>query len=220
MSASQIAFWIITGIFLPLGLYLIFSRSDRDWVWGPILTVIGVVALIFAIRGLLREESHPEVPKPDVTLRFIYPEYPAPEFLNLSPTTARQVRYQVTLFNLDILSEHTDPLPIPTQAIDWIGPNSKIGPEDLFSTPLVKPLLQSGNRLIGSVGVSCPDCARGHTFIVYIEWGKGGWFTELSDISDGSVLIPHRFTRVEILGYSNSLLARIPQNARTPIIKR
>lgn len=59
MSPSQITFWIITGVFLPLGLYLIFSRSDRDWIWGPTLTVIGIVALIFAVRGLLREEPHP-----------------------------------------------------------------------------------------------------------------------------------------------------------------
>jgi hypothetical protein len=57
MSASQIAFWIITGVFLPLGLYLIFSRSDRDLFWGPVLTGIGIIALIFAIRGLLQEEA-------------------------------------------------------------------------------------------------------------------------------------------------------------------
>jgi hypothetical protein len=71
MSPSQIAFWIITGIFLPLGLYLIFSRSDRDWLWGSILTAIGSIALVFAIRGLLREESRPpETPPVLVGIRF------------------------------------------------------------------------------------------------------------------------------------------------------
>ena len=47
-----------------MGLYLIFSRSDRDWLWGSILTGIGSIALVFAIRGLLREESHPPEPPP------------------------------------------------------------------------------------------------------------------------------------------------------------
>src|SRR5260221_10298176 len=141
MSASQIAFWIITGIFLPLGLYLIFSRSDRDWLWGPILTVIGIVALVFAIRGLLREES----PKPDVTLRFVYPKSPALLIVNPSLVVARNIRYQVTLFNLDTLTEHdippNQPLPIPTQSIDWVGPNAAVGPQNVFFTPLVEPLL-------------------------------------------------------------------------------
>jgi hypothetical protein len=173
MSPSQIAFWIIAGIFLPLGLYLIFSRSDRDWVWGPILTLIGVVALVFAIKGLLREESKSEVLKSDVTLRFIYPKYPALLLVNQSGVVAREIRWQVTLWNLD-LPEHTNPLPIPTAIFDFILPHSSGGPQDLFSAPTIAPLLHPGNRLIGSASVSCPDCARGRTFIVYIVWAQGG----------------------------------------------
>ncbi|HWN59018.1 MAG TPA: hypothetical protein VNO74_13015, partial [Methylomirabilota bacterium] len=96
MSPSQIAFWVITGVFLPLGLYLIFSRGDRDWVWGTTLTVIGIVALVFAVRGLLLEP-----PKPDLTLRFVGPMGPVLQIVNQSDSVAREIRYQVTLFNLD-----------------------------------------------------------------------------------------------------------------------
>jgi hypothetical protein len=74
MSPSQITFWIITGVLLPLGVYLIFSRSDRDWIWGPILTVIGIVTLTFAVRGLLREQAAPKLagPTPSVTATAAY----------------------------------------------------------------------------------------------------------------------------------------------------
>jgi hypothetical protein len=214
MSTSQIAFWIITGIFLPLGLYLIFSRSDRDWVWGTILTVIGIVALIFAIRGLLREESRPEIPKPDVTLRFIYATEPALLLVNQSGAVARDIKWQVTVWNLD-LPDRTNPLPILTATFDFIMPRSSGGPQDLFSSQA--SLLHKGDRLIGSASVSCPDCSRGHTFIVYIVWEQGGWFTEALDKTGGEILMPKRFTKSDIAKYADYLMSLVPQSARAPI---
>jgi hypothetical protein len=36
-----------------------------------------------------------------------------------------------------------------------------------------------GDRLVGSAFVDCPECSKGHTYLVSITYGQGGWFVEL-----------------------------------------
>jgi hypothetical protein len=159
----------------------------------------------------------PTIPaRPDVTLRFIYPTEPALQLVNQSGVTARDIKWMVVLWNLD-MPDHTNPLPIRAQNFDFIMPHSPGGPEGLFDAPMAASLVRTGDHLIGSASVSCPDCARGHTFVVYITLGKGGWFTEVLDKTSGEVLTPRHLTRLEIAKYAQTLLSLVPQSARTPI---
>jgi hypothetical protein len=87
------------------------------------------------------DQAYPTVVRaalPDVTLHFVYPEYPSLVIANQSGTTAREIKWEVVLWNLD-LPEHTNPLPIPTASFDFIMPHSLGGPQDLFSSPAVAP---------------------------------------------------------------------------------
>ena len=119
--------------------------------------------------------SPPKESPADVALGFVYPKSPALMIANLSDSLARDIKWTVVLWNMD-LPDRNDPLPIPVSTFDWLKAREEGGPQDLFNGPLVAPLLKPGNRLFGSASADCPACARGRTYIVYIVWGQGGWF--------------------------------------------
>jgi len=167
-----------------------------------------------SVEADTRRGSTPEAP--DVTLRFLYSSEPVLQLLNQSDVIARDIKWSVVLWNLD-LPERNDPLPIPVATFDWIRPRQAGGPQGLFLAPSVRSLLRPGNRLVGSASVICPNCARGHTFFIYIVWGEGGWFTEIADMKDGEVFIPKRFTKTAIADFAKELL-KTPEGSRTAIV--
>jgi hypothetical protein len=173
------------------------------------------------------KESPPETaPKlPDVTLRFVYANEPALMLVNQSDVVAKQIKWTVVLWNMDnpkaySAGEHSpdphEPLQIPISVFDFL-PARASSIQNLLGSPLVTPHIKKGEKFFGSASVVCPDCERGHTFIVEFELGKGGWFTEILDKTNGDVFIPRRLTKDVVLEYRRELLARIPESARAPI---
>jgi hypothetical protein len=208
-----------------LGIYWILL-ADKSSIWKLVVGAMAGAIIAPSIIGALLWVNSREVPKesissesnsfPDVTLRFIYPKSPALQLINRSDKVARDIKYTVVIWNLD-LPDRVDPLPIPVSTFDWIRPHETGGPQNLFFTPTVAPLLNSGNRLLGSASVICPDCARGHTFVIYIVWEQGGWFAEVPDESTGNILTPKHFTKGEIAKYAEQLFSIIPEHSRIPI---
>jgi len=133
-----------------------------------------------------------ELPKPDVALHFVHPKAPALVITNLSDAVARDIKWAIAVWNMDI-PDRNDPLPIPVSTFDWIKAHDEGGPQGLFHGPLVAPLLKPGNRLFGSASVACPECIRGRTYIIYIELGNGGWFSEVENETSGQIIIPPNF---------------------------
>jgi hypothetical protein len=171
--------------------------------------------------GHPRETS--EVPKApaesfpaEVKLRFVYPKSPALVIVNSSDSVARDIKWLVALWNMD-LPDRNDPLPIPVSTFDWIKPHEEGGPQALFGSPLVSPFLKSGNRLVGSASVDCPTCTRGRTYFVYIVWGEGGWFAEVESEKTGNVIVPKRFLKEFREAYFAQVEAIVPANLRIPI---
>jgi hypothetical protein len=153
---------------------------------------------------------------PDVSLRFVYSQAPALVIENRSDALARQIKWMVILWNLD-LPDRMDPLPIPVQTYDWIRPHDEGGPQDLFANPQVASLLKPGNRLLGSASVICPDCSRGRTYVVSIVWGEGGWFSEVENEKSGKILIPTSFRKEILEAYFKQLLEMTPDKSRIKI---
>ncbi len=89
--------------------------------------------------------------------------------------------------------------------------------KNLFNSISAAGLLHPGNRLVGSASVLCPDCVRGRTYIVCIEWGNGGWYCEVEHEKLGHIIIPQHFTKEEILRYSEQLESAAPPDRRIPI---
>jgi hypothetical protein len=143
---------------------------------------------------------------------------PALTVVNKSAVLAKDIKWTVALWNMD-LQDRNDPLPLPVGTFDWIRPDNEGGPQNLFDGPLVSPLLKSGNRLFGSASVICPECARGRTYIVYIVWGEGGWFSEIENETSGKILIPPNFLKATRLEYFKALEAAAPTHLRTSIME-
>jgi hypothetical protein len=155
---------------------------------------------------------------PEIGLRFIYPEEPSLVIDNLSELTAKDIKWAVVLWNMD-LPDRNDPLPIPVSTFDWIKGHSSGGPQNLFSTPLIAPLLHEGNRLFGSATVDCPECGVGRTYAVYIVWKSGGWFSEIDKRPAAQLFIPSNFLRETREAYFKQLDAMVPPDRRAPILK-
>jgi hypothetical protein len=201
---------------------------NRPWIAKGTLCVGAALFVITLGAKTVREgwnQARSGTPAPDVTLKFVYPKNPALLLINQSAVVARDIHYEVALWDLDTLSERTDPLPMPSQNVDWIRPHSSAGPQNLFFTQLVRPLVKPGDRLIGSAAVSCADCVHGHTFIVYIEWNNGGWVWEATGLDngqqvrgvDGELIIPKKFTKAAIERYADDLLRKNPNRVRVSI---
>jgi len=218
LLAALIFFWrkvqrlalkmsVLVGLFVFIGVGAILGGG----IWLLVRFTPSVVG------GAAQTESST---RPEVTLRFIYPKGPALELINQSDVLAREIKWTVVLWNIDTLSERTDPLPIPVQTFDWIRPNQKSGPNGLFTAPTVKALLTSGNRLFGSTSVICPDCVRGWTYMVYIKWRDGGWYSKVMNEVSGDLIVPKKFTAEDVLAFFEDSINNIPEKDRIPITDR
>jgi hypothetical protein len=193
-------------------------KSDFTWINSTIGAVLGicVVLLLPAVLKWVDAKELNTTAKPDVSLRFVFPEAPSLVLENNSDVVAKDGKWEVALFNMD-LPDRNEPLPIPVSTFDWIRPHSVSGPQALFASTSVSSLLKPGDRLFGSAAVICPACSRGHTYLVYIEWGKGGWFSEIEDQKSGLLPIPRNLLKETRMEYFDRGLSGVPRSKRVPI---
>ena len=223
-SGGATEFWIARIAAIAAALDLVgltiwwLYKSDFTVINSVIGAVLGVcvVLLLPAVLKWVDAKELIITAKPDVSLRLVYPEDPALVLENNTDTVAKDIKWMVILFNMD-RPDRNDPLPIPISTFDWIRPHAATGPQNLFGSALVSPLLQPGNRLFGSASVSCATCSRGHSYYVYVEWGKGGWFAEVEGEKSGSPLIPQNSLKPSRMEYFDRGLSAVPASARVPI---
>jgi hypothetical protein len=143
-----------------------------------LLAVGSLAGWMFLSKPKGPDETRPASAQADVTLRFVYPTGPALMLINQSEKVAQYIKWTVVIWNLDDPKGFSsgphpadihEPFQIPISIVDFLRPGASTI-QNLFSSPLVTPHIKDGNRLFGSASVVCPDCARGHTFIVYIVW--------------------------------------------------
>jgi hypothetical protein len=169
------------------------------------LLLVGAIPLFFGL---------PSVEFPLVSLRFINKQITDFQIYNSSNIGARNIKWMLVMWDINTPAR-IDPLPIPATLFDFLGPHGRNLPVGVFQTPLVKPLIKEGDRLFGSASVMCPDCSRGFTFWVYIEWGHGGWYAEVSDMKTGEVIYPKKATDMD--AFMKSVADQIPTDRRIPI---
>ena len=127
---------------------------------------------------------HPPAPKPseekpDVSVVLVYSKEPALILNNTSNVVAREIKYWFAIWNLNrIANNMPSPLQIPSATADWIRPKDRVGPMNIFNRVLSQ--LQSGDRLTGYIGVTCPNCLKTRLFWVDINYDQGGWYAEMT----------------------------------------
>ena len=157
----------------------------------------------------------PSVTKPIVELSLNGARAPALVISNTSGLVAKDIKWTVLLMNVS-KPDAKDPLPIPVSSFDFIRPGGTSGRQLLF-TPQVTATLSSGDKLWGSMSVDCPECARGNTYLIYIDWGHGGWYYHLKDKVNGTVLGPKSASYEETLNYAGILSRAAPHFERIAI---
>lgn len=162
------------------------------------------------------KDAPSSINQPDLAIRFVHPESPSLVLINQSSVIAKDIKWTIALWNME-LPERNDPLPIPISTFDWIRPHSESGPQNIFHTPHIKPLLNPGDRLFGSASVCSPDSIQGRTYIVYIIWEKSGWFAEVKEEKSGNIFIPRNFSKTSRDSYFKFLENMVPIDNRISI---
>jgi len=160
------------------------------------------------------EKKQPHSPKqPEISLRFVDPKSPAVLLVNDSNVIARDIKWGVILWDRN--SKDPIALPIPHPPLwPWIKPGFRGGPQDIFN--VVQSRIKTGDMIFGTAYVDCPDCAKGKTYLVSIDYGHGGWFVEVIDPKSGSPAWPNSFDLQGEEAYYE-FINNIPTKKRIPI---
>lgn len=102
-------------------------------------------------------EAPKEQPKPDISMRLVYPNSIAYQLLNRSNVLIRTPRWAPLIWNLD--NGDRNPLRIATQSADFIRAHEALRPWSLVAPDNVTPA-KEGDHLFGFISVSCPTCRR------------------------------------------------------------
>jgi hypothetical protein len=158
-----------------------------------------------------------QITAPTLVLQFVHPKAPALIIVNTSSIVAREIKWQIALWN-NSNPEQDTPLHIPAaSAFDWIAAHGKGGPISLFGDIQDSGDLKQGDEIYGSLSVSCPDCARGRTYLIDIKWGEGGWYSEVKKLTTGQLEIPAQFSRDVRALYLAEIVRKVRPSARIPI---
>lgn len=216
--------WWLRCLFLLIVAVIIIDlvyRSPLTINWSfkrkHFLATSGVL-LVMAIGWRPIRDDYIGTETPDLALQFVYPKSPMLRILNVSNVTARQIKFTIAVWDIDKPQEK-NPLQIPIQTFDFIRPHLFGGNEGVFE-PLVRSgVIKPGMRLFGSASTECPDCRKGHTYWLYIIWGQGGWYSEISDMSSGGVIVPKDFKNITATEFADRTIPLIPEIQRIPIEK-
>jgi hypothetical protein len=155
-----------------------------------------------------------KTPMPDLRVRFVHPQEVAIAIDNSAHAgVADKPKYGVALIDLDNLG--ADFLRIPTQMGDYIRPGDFWGPNQFMGIDAVKTVVKPGDRVFGSVSVSCPHCVKSRGYWLFIKVGDGGWYAEQEGEPKG---IANRSAAETLAANPDAYMERLaPQKTRVPI---
>ena len=124
----------------------------------------------------------PQPSGPDVSAKLVYPEQPALLLQNKSDTTARGAAALMQTWNLDRPKDKSIlNIPFSTEPNGFIKNGAYMVPISLMGRPDVMSQVNPGDRIVGWMTVTCPDCVRVRAYWFYFVVGKGGWYAECQD---------------------------------------
>jgi hypothetical protein len=202
---------VIAVLGVAIGVVTFFAPYEwRDMT--PLWRRLGLsLGFGFALLSIALLVLLPVQEPPEIGLRFVGKPDTLLQVVNESKTVAKDIKWTIMAWNIN----RVDPLPIPTTTLDFLIPGSGTLPINVFQTPLTRQLIESGDQVIGSASVNCPECSRANTYIFKIEWGKGGWFYRLPNMTNGNTLTPIGPDRVR--DYANELVRMAPVTQRMQI---
>jgi hypothetical protein len=160
----------------------------------------------------------------NITASVVNPTSPAIIVDNKSARVAEDVLWELVLFRARdsaFISE-------PTQTIRFIKAHSTSAPYSMFSPgipmytadniPMRQEDMHEGDSLTGTLTVDCATC-QGVTYILHIDWGHDGWFSEHKG-GDGKLALPKEMSSEGIQRYISGLDQLIPSEEKVPIVTK
>jgi hypothetical protein len=196
------------------------SRARRLARRGALLAIlciafIGGLALVCGpSRAQAQALAQAPSGRPDVALRLVFPRDPALVLSNRSNDDARAISWTLSLWNVS-RSPVGDKLAIAPGSYELVKAHDESGAIRLFDDERLAGAFKPGDRLFGSASVQCVPCGGGHTYVVSIIWGEGGWFAEVK--GGGAILVPADLRKPTLDDYFASLDALSANAAKTPI---
>jgi hypothetical protein len=163
--------------------------------------VVNNIGVISATNGSVGQQVSPSITNNfapsskqenlgDVSLCFVNRQHPVFMAINISDQVVENVKFQAAMFNLNAANPN-EPLHMVGRTFDLIRPKAVSGAYAVFTEILDSPPLKEGDRVVGTVGITCPKCVTGRTFWVSLIWGQSGWFAQMNGQTSGGVLIPY-----------------------------
>ena len=151
--------------------------------WSALISIIGLPLLLlggaatfFQVRDYFT--------RPDVVLVFSNPAAPSFRIQNVSSVVARDIRYQLGLWDLD--ARDTAPgagprnLKVPIQSVSYARGEASVGPWVIEELANVNPRVPAGHVIFGVASVQCPDCVTKREYWVYFKKGEAAWVAPMS----------------------------------------
>jgi hypothetical protein len=208
----------IAGAFSLVAAYLVYLYKDQGpaWLWllvGIALTGVDGFGAPTFVEWVAQREAGLH---PDITAFLIYKDRPALSIANASSTTATEIGWGVLLWDLTTLD--INPINVSGR-IDFLVARAKTVPLNIFDDPRVASRISAGHKYIGSAGIVCPSCSRGHTYAIYVELGTDGWYAELPQWKHGEMLIPTEKmdTPAKLLQFGEGIMNSVVPGERLPI---
>ena len=173
----------------PAGLSGTAGTPDPSNNVGPIQSNSGIVAP-GATGPITQVQNYtqPLSPMSDVSLCFVQKKHPILWVLNRSNVPVEHAVFMPVMFDLDALAPD-EPLQMISRTFELVSPRARSGGYDVFAELNASPALKYGDRVVGSVGITCPHCVTGRTYYVSIIWGHDGWFSQVAGESSGNALV-------------------------------
>lgn len=219
IGMGMVALWKILG--------MIFWARSGLWIARAILVPCLMALALYPVVYPAATDPVMDAPaRPDVTLHFVKPQEPAVWLSNDSEAVAENIKWQFDLFNLDDPSSIDGTVyrfvPIPVRSFDFLKPRRRSGAHVVLEHRAAASAVHAGNRLFGSVTVSCPKCLRDRVYWVFLTVGHGGWYSELP--ADHSVNVKEYVKALPVLMKSenaeHALRGWIPEERRIAIPAR
>lgn len=224
MPAAVVTFAFWAGLACILGsLPAIFVWEILPWnyrnIYRTLLVLLFWGICFWSVRHLDHRWGAP--PLPDVSMCVLGGKNPAIASLNISDQAAENPRVNATFYNLDS-PDPDQPIFLSGQASDVLRASSSVV-EKIFGNGDEPQGVSSGNRVIGSIGITCPKCRTGRTFWISMVIGSAGWTAQKdNDASGNSVSVTQWVAPGQKSHWSSSqflyrIIDAVPEGKRVPI---
>lgn len=196
------------------------KRSTLLSAWSSLITIVVVPIILFGGYATWIQVSN-YLSRPDIALHLKTPKHVRFSLLNLSSVLLREPHYAFNLWDLDarVQGKGDDPgnLRIPTKTLEYILPNSGIGPWVIDNLSETASRVPDGNVVFGWVSIRCPDCELRRHYWLLIKKGETAWYYEIPPEEQLSIMKNLQIVLKADKHYPEAIGKVVPIERRIPV---